>query len=98
MTNCESQKPGRSFSKSYGFPSGMVGAREVGREQCPGRIGIIGQNFSVPKFNWLHVVIFRVFFINLRYMFIHSSTRFGDFSAVLNFNQLFFKLSQFICN
>ena len=36
-------------------------------EQCPGRIlGIIGQNHSVSKSNRLHVVIFRVFFINLR--------------------------------
>ena len=37
--------------------------------QCPGRfLGIINQNPSVSKSNWLHVVIFRFFFISLKYI------------------------------
>ena len=39
------------------------------QEQCPRRfLGIIGQNPSVSKSNWLHVVIFQFFFIDLRYI------------------------------
>ena len=38
-------------------------------KQCPGRfLSIIGENHSVFKSNQLHVVIFRLFFIDLRYI------------------------------
>ena len=37
--------------------------------QCPGRfLGIIGWSPSVPKSNQLHVVIFWLFFSNLRHI------------------------------
>ena len=38
------------------------------KQQCPGRFsGIIGRDPSVSKLNWLHVDIFPVFIICLRY-------------------------------
>ena len=48
-------------------------------EQSPGRyLGIIGHNPSVPKTNWLHVVIFW-FLINIKGYFIHSSKMISNF-------------------
>ena len=60
-------------------------------------MGIINQNPSVFKSGWLHVVIFRFFFINLRYI-LRISKKICIFSYISNFNQFFFKLNQFICN
>ena len=68
-------------------------------KQCLGRfLGIIGQNPSVSKSTKLHVDIFRFVFINLRYTFSKSSRLTGSFYDILNFNWLFLKLNQFICN
>ena len=59
--------------------------------QCLGRfLDIIGQDPSDSKFNWLHVVIFRIFFINLEEESIDSSSKMmGNFPEVLNSNRLF---------
>ena len=69
-------------------------------EQCPVRIqGIMGQDLSVPKSNRLHVVIFWFSFITLRrILHLPPFKTMGNFSEVLNFNRLFFKLDRFICN
>ena len=57
---------------------------------------MIGQDPSVStKFNWLHVVIFRIFFMNLRYIPRISLNLWVIFLKVLNFNLLRLKLDQF---
>ena len=44
-------------------------SRPISMCHCPGRfLGINGQDPSVSKSNWLHVDIFRLFFIDLRYI------------------------------
>ena len=50
--------------------------------------GIIGQDPSVPKSNWLHVDIFQFFFIKLA-IFYKSSKMTSENPDVLNFNRLF---------
>ena len=43
--------------------------RDNHSQQCLGNfLGVISQNPSVSKSNWLHIVIFRFFFINFRYI------------------------------
>jgi hypothetical protein len=69
--------------------------------QCPRRfVGISSHDPSVPKSNWLlHVVIFRVFTINLRYVpWINSSKTISYFPEFLHFNRLIHKLNPFIRN
>ena len=61
-------------------------------------LGIIGQDPSVSKSNQLHVDIFRFFFYLSQVYSIDSSRMMGNFPEVLNFNQLFLKLNQFVCN
>ena len=47
----------------------VMGSMMLEANQCPGRFwGIIGDNHSVFKSNQLHVVIFWLFFIDLRYI------------------------------
>ena len=59
---------------------------------------IIGWNPSVCKSNWLHVNILRFSFIKLGLYSINSPKMIGNLPTVFNFNQLFLKLNQFICN
>ena len=60
--------------------------------------GIVGQDPSDSKFNWLHVDIFQFRFIHLRYYSIYSFKMIGHSPKVQNFNWLFLKLNRFICN
>ena len=55
------------------------------------------QNPNVSKSNWLHVVIFWVFFNKLELDIIDSSETISNFLEVLNSNHLILKLNQFIC-
>ena len=66
-----------------------IGIKHI--NHCPGRfLNIISQNPSVSKSNWLHVVIFQYFVIDLGIYSIDSSTMTGgNFPKVLNFNRLF---------
>jgi hypothetical protein len=64
---------------------------------CPGKLlGTIGRDPSVSKCNWLHVEIFWLFLYKLEVFEVYcfnSSKMMGNFPKVLNFNQLFLKLS-----
>ncbi len=54
---------------------------EVNVVQCLGRfLGIIGQDPSVSKSNRLHIVIIRLFFIELRYILLDFSKMIDRFS------------------
>ena len=55
-----------------------------------------GWDPSICKSNRLHVDILRFSFMELVYIL--SSKIIGNFHVVLNFNWLFLKLNQFICN
>ena len=68
-------------------------------DPCRGRLlGIIGRDPSLSKSNQLHVHVFGILFMDLRYNSLDSSKTIDDFPEVLNFNQLFLKLKWFICN
>ena len=71
--------------------------RKQGKKQCPWKIlGIIGQDPTVSKSNWLHVDIFRFFLYYLEAYSIDSSKMTSKFPKVLNFDQLFLKLNRFM--
>ena len=61
-------------------------------------LGIVGQDPSDSKSNWLHVGIFWLFFHSFEVYSIDSSKMIGNSPKVLNFNQLFVELNRFICN
>ena len=65
----------------------------------PGKfLGIVGQDLSDYESNRLHVDIFRLSFIYLRYTeSMNSSKMFGNYLAILNFNRLFLKLNESTC-
>ena len=69
-------------------------------KQCPGRLlYIVGQNPNVSKSSRLEVIIFQ--FLNLLIQgifYICPAKLIGEFLEVVNFNQLFLKLNQFIYN
>ena len=69
-------------------------------------LGLIDQNPSVSKSKKLHVVIGQFSFNDLGYI-LHNPLKYtwligkkmrSNFPEVLNFNQLFLKLNQFMCN
>ena len=67
--------------------------------RCPRRfLNIVGQNPSASNSNQLHVVNLWNVFINMRYSLHIPLKRLGYFLKVLNSDQLFLKLNEFICN
>ena len=67
--------------------------------QWSGRfLGIISWDPSVCKSNQLHVDILQFSFIKLGYILQIPLKWSVYFPAVLNFNQLFLKQNQFVCN
>ena len=65
----------------------------------PGKfLGIVGQDPSDSKSNWLHVHHLPVLLYSLEVYSIHSSKMICDSPEVSNFDWLFLKLNWFICN
>ena len=65
---------------------------QIQSEAVPGKfLGIVGQDPSDSKSNWLHVHIFPVLLYSFEVWSIDSSKMIGKFLEVLNFNR-------FICN
>ena len=65
----------------------------------PGKfLGIVGQDPSDSKSDWLQVDIFRFCFHSFDVYSIDSSKMIGNPPEVSNFNWLFLKLNRFICN
>ena len=58
--------------------------------------GIFSQDTGVSKSNQLHVDIFQIFFINLRYNSIDSYKMISSFPKFLNFKPVILKLNRFI--
>ena len=54
-------------------------------------LGIVGQNPSVSKSNWLHVVIFLFFLYKIKVYSIDSSIMISKFYEVLNLDWLCLK-------
>ena len=54
--------------------------------------------YNVFKINQLHVDIFSVFLYCNQDYSMNYSKWIGNFPKVLNFNKLFLKLNQFLCN
>ena len=61
-------------------------------------LGIIGEDPSDSKSNRIHVDIFQFLLDSFEVYSIDSSKMIGNFPKVLNFNWLFLKLGQLICN
>ena len=71
-------------------------------KQCdpvPGKIlGIVGQDPTDSKSNWLLVDMFQFCFHSFEIYSIDSSKMMGNPPEVSNLNRLFLKLNRFICN
>jgi hypothetical protein len=78
----------------------VLGNGGVCKVPVPGKfLGIVGQDPSDSKSNRLHVDIFWVFFHSFEvYIFLDSSKMVSNYHDASNFNRLFLKLNQCICN
>ena len=111
LTNTRVQDQGTSLNWSDRMPVGPKGLFKLYGSPVQGsmtKLGwqpVIGDIFGQPveilvfaSPTILHVHILQFSFIKLGYILWKSSKRIGNLLAVLNFNRLFLKLNQFICN